>query len=137
MKYLSFIIIFCASFTSLQAGFFDDFISGSQPNVIYCNGGECGLDEGVALVKGWINDLETERTLSQYIQDVVQYLLMFLSIIAVLYIIYAGFMILTGNGDEEKLKKSRTTIVYVALWLVIIWLAWPITLFILNILNIT
>jgi len=45
MKYLLSFIAVLLSFSSVQAGFFDDFISGSEPSVIYCNGGECGLDE--------------------------------------------------------------------------------------------
>lgn len=110
--------------------------SWSAPTVRYCDGGECGLQEGTEIIKDSLSDIETERTASQYIQDIVAYLLTFLAIIAVIYIIYAGFNILIWNGDEEKLKKSRQTIVYVLLWLVVIFLAWPITLFILNILNV-
>jgi len=86
-------------------------------------------------VRGQLDDIETERTLSEYVQDVVVYILTFISIVAVLYIIYAGFMILISNGDEEKVKKSKQTIIYVALGIIIIWLAWSIVTFILMVLN--
>lgn len=95
------------------------------------------LEWGIEIIKDSLWDIETERSASAYIQDVVEYLLTFLALIAVIYIIYAGFNIMIWNGDEEKLKKSRQTIIYVLLWLVVIFLAWPITLFILNIINVS
>lgn len=92
--------------------------------------------------EGWVNEIkdhltniETTKTLSEYIQDIVKYLLTFISIVAVVYIIYAWFRVLTSNWSEDSLKKSRTTIVYVIIWIIIIWLAWSIVLLILNILN--
>ena len=39
----------------------------------------------------------------------------FISVIAVIYIIYAGFQLMIGAGDEEKMKKTRSIIVYVIL----------------------
>lgn len=136
-KIFLFSVLFCLFFSSGDAWFFDDFIDNSNPDIIYCDGWECWLDEWIQVIKGGINDIETERSFSEYVQDIVRYLLMFLSIVSVIYIMYAGFQILIWNGDEEKLKHSRSTIVYVAIGLVIIWLAWPITLFILNLLNVS
>lgn len=121
-------------FSWVDAGFFDNFISGGTPEVRYCNDGDCGLQEWIDAIEGWISDIETDRTASEYIQDVVRYLLTFVSIVAVLYIIYAGFQILIWGWDEEKVKSSRQTIVYVIIGIILIWLAWPITLFILDIL---
>jgi len=118
-----------------QAWFFDGFISDWSPNIRYCQGDDCGLQEGIDLVKDGITDLETDRSASEYIQDIVAYLLTFISLLAVIYIIYSGFQIMVWNGDEEKLKKSKQTIIYVVIWIVVIWLSWPITLFILNFLN--
>lgn len=50
----------------------------------------------------------------------------FISIIAVIYIIYAGFQLMIGAGDEEKMKKTRQIILYVILGIMIMWLAYPI-----------
>ena len=50
----------------------------------------------------------------------------FISIIAVIYIIYAGFQLMIGAGDEEKMKKTRQIILYVVLGILIMWLAYPI-----------
>jgi len=131
------LLISFLSFSPTQWWFFDDFIDDSTPDAYLCDEGECGLDAGVELAQQWINDTITDRTLSEYIQDVVVYLLTFISIVAVIYIIYAGFNILVWNGDEEKLKKSKMTIIYVAIGIAIIWLAWPILFFFLDILNLS
>jgi len=90
---------------------------------------------GLSEIKDHLDNIVVDQTLSEFIQNVVQYLLTFISIIAVVYIIYAGFRILTSSWSDDALKKSRTTIVYVFIWIVIIWLAWSIVLFILGILE--
>lgn len=137
---LSVMMLICCSFW-VYAGFEDDFGDGVwAPSVRYCDWNECWIQQWIDVI-GWpqgVTDFVNDgRSASQYIQDVVIYLLSFLALIAVIYIIYAGFNIMIWNGDEEKLKKSRQTIIYVLLWLIVIFLAWPITLFILNILRVS
>jgi hypothetical protein len=63
------------------------------------------------------------------------YLLGFLALISVIYIIYAGFQILIGAGDDEKVKKAKNIILYVGLGLIVIALAYPIVTFIFGIVN--
>ena len=139
MKILHYCIVFLCLIglgaSQVSAGFFDNFISDWAPNIRYCADGECGLEEGIEIIRGSLDSIETERGSAEYIQDIVVYLLTFISIIAVIYIIYAGFQILVWNGDEEKLKKSRTTIVYVIIGIAVIWFAWPITSFIITMLG--
>lgn len=139
MKIFRLIFVFLCliglSFSSVWAGFFDEFISDGTPDIRYCANGECWLEEGVEIIKGSLDGIETDRSISEYVQDVITYLLMFISIIAVIYIIYAWFQILIWSGDEEKLKKSRGTIIYVVIGIVVIWLAWPITRFILQVIS--
>jgi len=94
--------------------------------IIYCQDGECSLDEWIDVVKRDLNDLETNRTASQYVQDIVRYLLTFITIIAVFYIIYAWFKILTSAWSDDEITKSKTTIVSVLVWIVIIWLSYAI-----------
>ncbi len=50
----------------------------------------------------------------------------FVTIIAVLYVIWAGFQILTAGGDEDKVKKGRTTIIQVVIGIVVMWLAYTL-----------
>ncbi len=92
----------------------------TNPGAInYCNSNDpasakyCSLDRGTQVVSGNINDIEKNRKFSVYIQDVIAYLLIFLGIVGVIYIIYAGFNILTAGGDEDKVKKSKSTIFHV------------------------
>ena len=138
MKFLStFLLILTlmwCSVISVQAWFFDSFISGGTPDVRYCNSWDCGLQEWIDALETWLDDIETSRSASEYIQDIVRYLLTFVSLIAVIYIIYAWFQILIWWGDEEKMKSSKQTIIYVIIGVILMWLAWPITKFILDIL---
>lgn len=48
---------------------------------------------------------------------------MFLYILAVIVVIYAGFLILTAAGDEEKVKKAKNIIIFAIIGLVVIYLA--------------
>lgn len=100
--------------------------------IICANEGECGLEQGIEALEGSLNDIETDRSISDFIQDIVVFVLSFVSLIAVVYIIYAWFMIMLGNGDEEKLKKSKQTIFYVIIGIVVMWLAYPITRFVIG-----
>lgn len=96
----------------------------------YCQPWEkCWLEDGLELVKSEVNDIEKDSTASEYIQQVVIYLLGFITLIAVIYIIYAGVRILTSSWEEETIKKSKNTIVYVIIWILVIWLAWTIAKF--------
>lgn len=129
---LSLFIVFSFLSFSTFASLWDE----TQPHIPYeqnCIDGDC-LTEWIKTVD-WIWALETERKASQYLQDVVRYLITFLTLIAVIYIIYAWFNILTWAWDEDKAKKSKNTILYVLIWIVLIWLAFPITKFIFDVLN--
>lgn len=50
----------------------------------------------------------------------VNYINGFLGIVTVLLIIYAGWLILTSGGDEEKLKKAKSTVLYIFIGLFLI-----------------
>lgn len=116
---------------STQAGFFDTDTTG----VHYCQWWECSFERWVNLLKTGINDIETGRKFSVYIQDVVIYLLTFVTIVWVIYIIYAGFQLMTWGGNEEKLKKTKNIIIYVIIGIILMWLAYPIMKWIIRLLN--
>lgn len=120
---------FLVLFTFSTFMFSDAFalsIFRDNSKIIYCQDGECSLDEWIDVVKRDLNDLETNRTASQYVQDIIRYLLTFITIIAVFYIIYAWFKILTSAWSDDEITKSKTTIVSVLVWIVIIWLSYAI-----------
>lgn len=79
--------------SALNAGW-NDFTDTGRPENPY-DSDSYSLDIGITTVKDSLNDIETTRTFSQYVQDIVVYILGFVSLIAVIYIIYAGFRILT------------------------------------------
>jgi hypothetical protein len=70
------------------------------------------------------------NTIDQTIISFINYLVTFLSIIAVLMIIWAWFSILTAGWDEEKVKKGKTTIIQTVIGLIVIWLAYAIVFWI-------
>ncbi len=131
MKILyTFIILISLFFVplSVNAWIFDD---DSQGDIPYCEGNSCWwLEEWVEQVWWKLSWVVTDIWFSQYIQNIVTYLLTFVSVIAVIYLIYAWFITLTSAGDEDKVKKTKQIMIYVIVWILIIWFAWGILSFI-------
>jgi len=119
----------------MDAGLSDLINQGTD--IPYCHGDDadkCGLENGFEHIKQ-VDDLENDRSASEYIQDVVAYVLSFLAIITVLIIIYAWFIILTSVGDDDKVSGAKKTIIYAFAGLVLIFLAFPIAEFMIDILT--
>ena len=57
---------------------------------------------------------------SYIVVQVINWMNGFVWIIVLLLIIYAGFLTLTSAWDEEKLKKSKSIIIYIFIWLAIL-----------------
>ncbi len=107
-----------------------DIFSDPEIKIPYCApGDDCGLNKWAELAWSWIEDVITEWKFSDVIQDVIVYFLGFITLIAVIYIIYAGFRILTSSGEEEVIKKAKSTIIYVIIGILVIWFAWTIANF--------
>jgi len=66
--------------------------------------------------------------------NILGYIIGLFYFVAVAFGIYAGFIILTGAGEEEKLKKGKSILIYVVLWLIVIFLASQIVRWIISIL---
>ncbi len=113
-------------FTTVLA--YQNPFSWAPAEVKYCKWGTCWLKKWVDGAKN-IDGLQTEGTFSEFIQNIVVYLLGFVTLAAVIYIMYAGFRILTSNGEDETIKKSKKTIIYVIIGIVVIWFAWSIAHF--------
>jgi hypothetical protein len=127
----TFIIFF--SFLSIS-NVSSDIFRDDKTEIPYCEWSDCWLEKWVSYVKdAGINGIITEWTASEYIQRIIVYLLYFLKLVAVIIIIYAWFNMLTAAWDDEKFKKSKTMVMYAIIWLAIIYLAWPITSFIIDI----
>ncbi len=65
-------------------------------------------------------------------QRIINILFSFLGIIAVVLIIYAGFLWLTAGGEEEKTKQGTTLLFQAFIGLIIVLAAWIIAYFIID-----
>ena len=77
----------------------------------------------------------TSTNLVTTVTGIIQFLVGFLYLIAVIYGIYGGFLILTAAGDEERVKKGKTTLIHAIIGLIVIFLAANIISFIIDILT--
>lgn len=119
---------------SLPNVFSEDSIFSDTWELPYCDNNECWYQSWVKKVQWLIDNAETQKPLSEYIQDIIVYLLTFISIIAVIYVIYAWFRILIWWWSDDSIKNSRKTILHVIIWIIIIWLAYSIVALILDVL---
>ena len=108
-----------------------EIFDNPQTKTHYCADWECGLLEWIYRVaRSKIDGILMEWTASEAIQDIIVYVLWFLKLIAIIIIIYAWFRMLTSAWNEEEFKKSKMIVIYAIAWLALIYLAWPITTFI-------
>lgn len=102
----------------------------------YCNDPlECDMTVWTDIVKDNVNNIETTQTFTEYSQNIVKYILWFLFILALILIIYAWFMVMTASWDDSKVKKWKAIITYTIIWLIIIFLAYSIVLWLAWIVN--
>jgi type IV secretory pathway VirB2 component (pilin) len=57
------------------------------------------------------------------LDNILGYLIGLLYFVAIVFALYGGFQILTAGGDEEKVKKGKTTLIQAVIGLVVIFLA--------------
>ncbi len=109
------------------------FSNCSNPGQIqYCQWATCSIAEWEKAVDNAVGGFFTKKTISWFITDVVRYFLSFVTLIAVIYVLYAGFQLMTSAGDDEKLKKARQIIIYVLSGIVVMWISYWIVILILN-----
>jgi len=65
----------------------------------------------------------------------IQYILAFLGVVAVVIILYAGFMWMTAGGNDEKVGKAKKILIAGVIGMVIILLAYAIATFVIERLN--
>ena len=63
---------------------------------------------------------------------IVQWVLTLLGLIAVIMIIYGGFIWLTAGGNEDKVSTAKRIISAAVIGLIIVLLAWAIITFVVN-----
>lgn len=52
--------------------------------------------------------------------------LTFVTLVAVVYILWSGFQVLTGGSDDKALDKAKKTIINVIIGIIVMWLAYAI-----------
>jgi len=135
------ILILIASFGIFATTFAWTFTSGwANDKVIYCEPGsvnwkDCNIDNWVWIVSDWVNNIKKDTTFFQYVQDMLIYIMWFVALLWVLYIIYAWFGMMHDNWDGSKVKKSKSTITYVLLWIIVMFAAYPLIKWILVLVN--
>ena len=65
-------------------------------------------------------------SLRQAIVTVINFMLFFLGIIAVAFVIFAGFLFLTSRGDDGQVEKAKKTLIYAVIGIVIVMLSFAI-----------
>jgi len=91
------------------------------------------LEKWINEAKNWIDGIEKNKKLSVYSQEVVAYLLTFVSVIAVIYLIYWGFVMMLSAWNEEKVKKTKWIITYVILWILVMWISYSLVLWLFSV----
>jgi hypothetical protein len=64
--------------------------------------------------------------------NIIRYLLGFLGVVAVIILIYGGFLWMTAKGDEERVRKAKKTIINGLIGLIIILLSYAIVSFVMG-----
>ena len=73
--------------------------------------------------------------LGESITRLINYFLGILGLIAVAFLIYAGVLMVTAAGNDEKITKAKSIITYSVIGIIIIILSWSIVKFVTGSLN--
>ena len=86
-------------------------------------------------IPGNIGISNTTKTLQETLISVVNWVLALLGLIAVIMILYGGFVWLTAGGNEEKVASAKKIISAAIIGLIIVLLAYAIVTFVVNTTN--
>jgi len=87
-----------------------------------CQGENCMLIPDTAEYAG----IATETSLRKFIQTWVNFFLGFLSLVAMVFLVYAGFLYVTAGGDDDQTGKAKNIILYTVIGIVVIFAAYAI-----------
>jgi len=72
------------------------------------------------------------KTISDYITIIINWVLGFAALIAVLFLIYGGILYVTASGNTDRAKSARQTIMYAVIGLIVIVLSYFIVSLVIN-----
>ncbi len=76
------------------------------------------------------NNVATLRCMPVVFNNVIRGALVFVGVVALLFIIYAGFSFVTSGGDPKKVQGARQIMTFAIIGLVIVLLSFAILFFI-------
>ena len=68
----------------------------------------------------------SQTNLRQGIVNIINYILLFLGLIAVIYIIWAGIKMVTSGGNDGKVKEAQKSITFALMGILVVFLAYAI-----------
>ena len=71
-----------------------------------------------------------ETDLKQTVLNIIRLILGLMTLVAVVLVIYGGFVWLTAAGNEENIEKAKKIISAAVIGLIIILLAWAVVIFV-------
>ena len=95
------------------------FLQLIQPLVFHAYG-KSDCTTGAIFTTECLQD-PSETQLLLLLVKILNYINTFVAIITVIMIVYAGFLMLTSSGDEERIKKAKNIIKYAAVGLVVLF----------------
>ena len=87
-------------------------------------GGGGGQSGGGGGPTGITNPLGSDATLESFIRDALGVVRNIGFLVAVFFIVYAGFLFVTARGSEEKLKKAKSSFLWAIVGTAILLGAW-------------
>lgn len=99
---------------------------------------QSGVCSGIdaALGKGTCSDSQVNKdSVFTFVQNVINWILIAVGIIAVLFIIIGGIRYATSAGDPDKVKKAKNTLLYAIIGLAVALLAAVIVNLVVNLAN--
>lgn len=90
-----------------------------------------GLDEAMTTIEG-SSASSAKGVDSDLVVTIINWMLFAIGIVAVIMLIYGGFLYATSAGDSNKVTNAKNTILYAIIGLVIAILAFAIVQFIVN-----
>ncbi len=75
------------------------------------------------------DEVPSDTGFREAIVNFLNFLLTFLGLIAIAFIIYAGFLFIVAGGDEEQVGKAKKIIIYAGIGIIVILLSYAIVEF--------
>lgn len=116
-------IIFLSLFTFLFLGFYSTPQSVSAGSYWDSQIGMTEIGSAYGETPDGVKDVRYQ------VVKIINVVLQILGLLVTILIIFAGFQWMTAGGNEDKVKKARSTLTNAIIGLVIIMLAWSITRF--------